>query len=62
MGGLYDEAVIAVVELVVGRQFGLLAAVEQRVQIRPDRFRVPDVCVVAEKPGSPSGQYTVRPA
>ena len=34
----------------MGRRLGFYAVPEQRVQIRPDRFRVPDVCVVYEKP------------
>jgi Uma2 family endonuclease len=29
-------------------QWGLRAVVEQRVQVAPDRFRVPDVCITAE--------------
>ena len=33
-----------------GRSLGLFAVPEQRVQTRPRRFRVPDVCVVSEKP------------
>jgi Uma2 family endonuclease len=32
------------------RRPGLFAMPEQRVQTRPDRFRVPDVCVVGERP------------
>lgn len=34
----------------IGRRLGLFTVPEQRVQVRPDRFRVPDVCVVADKP------------
>jgi Uma2 family endonuclease len=34
----------------IGRRLGLFAVPEQRVQIRPNRYRVPDVCMVAEKP------------
>jgi len=33
------------------KQWGIRVVVEQRVQVKPDRFRVPDVCVVkAETP------------
>src|SRR5690348_8795584 len=35
---------------VIGRRLGFFAVPEQRVQIRADRFRVPDVCVVTDKP------------
>jgi Uma2 family endonuclease len=34
----------------IGRRLGLFAVPEQRVQVRPDRYRVPDVCVVTVKP------------
>jgi Uma2 family endonuclease len=34
----------------IGRRLGLFAVPEQRVQIRPDRCRVPDVCVVTDRP------------
>jgi Uma2 family endonuclease len=33
------------------KQWGAYAAVEQRVQVKPERFRVPDVCVVLGEPG-----------
>jgi Uma2 family endonuclease len=29
------------------RQTGIFAATEQRVQVKPTRFRIPDVCAVA---------------
>src|SRR4051812_41167633 len=33
------------------KQWGIQVLVEMRVQVRPDRFRVPDICVIAgEKP------------
>src|ERR1022692_4794849 len=35
---------------IIGRRLGLFAVPEQRVQVRRDRFRVPDVCVVADRP------------
>ena len=35
------------------------AVVEVRVQVRPDRFRVPDVCIVAG--GRPEGRVIVSP-
>jgi Uma2 family endonuclease len=31
-------------------QWGTYATVEQRVQVSPERFRVPDVCIVLGKP------------
>ena len=34
----------------IGRRLGFFAVPEQRVQVHPDRYRVPDVCVVTEKP------------
>jgi Uma2 family endonuclease len=34
----------------LARRLGLFAMPEQRVQTRPSNFRVPDVCVVAERP------------
>jgi Uma2 family endonuclease len=47
---------------VIGRRLGLFAVPEQRVQTRPDRFRVPDVCVVTEKPeGEPGRRIVTRP-
>jgi Uma2 family endonuclease len=47
---------------VIGRRLGLFAVPEQRVQIRPDRFRVPDVCVVTDKPeGEPGRRIVTRP-
>jgi Uma2 family endonuclease len=47
---------------VIGRRLGLFAVPEQHVQIRPDRFRVPDVCVVTDKPeGEPGHRIVTRP-
>jgi Uma2 family endonuclease len=34
----------------IGRRLGLFAVPEQRVQVHPNRYRVPDVCVVTERP------------
>jgi len=46
----------------IGRRLGLFAVPEQRVQTRPDRFRVPDVCVLSEKPeGEPGRRFVTRP-
>ncbi len=46
----------------VDRKFGFFTVSEQRVQTRPDRFRVPDVCVVTEKPeGEPGRRIVTRP-
>jgi Uma2 family endonuclease len=41
------------------RKMSFYAVPEQRVQCHPDRFRVPDVCVVAEKPIGPLGRRIV---
>lgn len=38
---------------------GWLNSPEQCVQTRPDRFRVPDVCVVTEPPAGPFGRRIV---
>jgi Uma2 family endonuclease len=44
------------------RSLGFFAVPEQRVQTRRDRFRVPDVCVVTEKPaGEPGRRIVTRP-
>jgi Uma2 family endonuclease len=44
------------------RSLGFFAVPEQRVQTRPDRFRVPDVCVVTGKPEGESGRrIVIRP-
>jgi Uma2 family endonuclease len=43
----------------IGRKLGLCAVPEQRVQVRPDRFRVPDVCVVSHKPEGALGRRIV---
>ncbi len=40
------------------RKWGIRAVVEQRVQVKPGRFRVPDVCVVV---GDPGEQVLTRP-
>jgi Uma2 family endonuclease len=44
---------------VLGRRLGFFAVPEQRVQTRPERFRVPDVCVVTEKPEGEFGRRIV---
>ena len=38
--------------------FGLLVVAEQRVQVTPSRFRIPDLCVVR---GNPGEQILTRP-
>ena len=44
------------------RSLGFFAVPEQRVQTRRDRFRVPDVCVVTDKPeGEPGRRIITRP-
>lgn len=44
---------------IIGRRLGLFAVPEQRVQVRQDRFRVPDVCVVADRPDGTFGRRIV---
>src|SRR5258708_35374174 len=47
---------------VIGRRLGLFTVPEQRVQSRADRFRVPDVCVLTDKPeGVPGRRIVTRP-
>ena len=49
------------------RSVGFFTVPEQRVQTRPDRFRVPDVCVLTDKPEgehshrSPGRRIVTRP-
>jgi Uma2 family endonuclease len=46
----------------IGRRLGLFAVPEQRVQVSGNRFRVPDVCMVAEKPeGAPGRRIVTQP-
>ena len=46
----------------IGRRFGLFTVPEQRVQIAGNRFRVPDVCMVNEKPeGTPGRGIVTQP-
>jgi Uma2 family endonuclease len=40
------------------KQWGITVVVEQRVQVKPTRFRIPDVCIVL---GEPDGQIFRRP-
>ncbi len=40
------------------KQLGITVVVEQRVQVSPTRFRIPDVCVVL---GEPDGQIFRQP-
>jgi len=40
------------------KRWGISVVTEQRVQVRPDRFRIPDVCVVV---GDPGEQVLTRP-
>jgi Uma2 family endonuclease len=43
----------------MGRRLGFYAVPEQRVRLRSDRFRIPDVCVVSQKPSGPVGRGIV---
>ena len=46
----------------IGRRLGLYAVPEQRVSVHSDRFRVPDVCMVTEKPqGRPGRRIVTEP-
>jgi Uma2 family endonuclease len=40
------------------KEWGISVATEQRVQVKPTRFRIPDVCVVL---GTPNEQILTRP-
>jgi Uma2 family endonuclease len=40
------------------KQWGISAATEMRIQVKPSRFRIPDVCVVLGEPGE---QILTRP-
>jgi Uma2 family endonuclease len=45
------------------RSLGFFPVPEQRLQTRPNRFRVPDVCVLTDKPeGEPARRIVTRPA
>jgi Uma2 family endonuclease len=41
------------------KQWGITVLPEQRVQVRADRYRIPDVCVLA--PGAPREQIVTHP-
>src|SRR5665213_2132348 len=43
------------------RRPGMFAMPEQRVQTRPNHFRVPDVCVVSERPDDVVRGIVTRP-
>lgn len=43
----------------MGRRMGFFAVPEQRVRMRQDLVRIPDVCVVFEKPAGPVGRRIV---
>jgi Uma2 family endonuclease len=46
----------------IGRRLGLFTVPEQRVRISGNRFRVPDVCMVSEKPeGTPGRGIVTQP-
>jgi len=46
----------------IGRRLGFFAVPEQRVQTRTNRFRVPDVCIVTDKPeGEPGRRIVTNP-
>ena len=43
------------------RSLGMFSRPEQRIQTRPRRFRIPDVCVVTERPDDQSRGIVTRP-
>jgi Uma2 family endonuclease len=43
----------------IGRRLAMFAVPEQRVQTRPSRFRVPDVCVLTHRPDGETGRRIV---
>ncbi len=43
----------------IGRRLGLITLSEQRVQTRSNHFRVPDVCVITERPEGKFGRRNV---
>ena len=46
----------------IGRRLSLFAVPEQRVQINADRFRVPDVCALTDRPeGTPGRRIVTQP-
>jgi Uma2 family endonuclease len=45
----------------IDRQFGWFTLLEQRVQTRTDRFRVPDVCVITGRPDPEACGTVTRP-
>jgi Uma2 family endonuclease len=45
----------------MGRRLGFYALPEQRIQTRPDRFRVPDVCLANEKPFGVEWVWVIAP-
>jgi Uma2 family endonuclease len=45
------QAAIAAFFFVRRKQWGISIATELRVQVKPDRFRIPDICVVLGQPG-----------
>ena len=54
--GEWDHARLqALIERYLGnreREWGILVVTEQRIQVSPTRFRVPDIAVVASRPAS----------
>lgn len=42
------------------KEWGINVVVEQRVQVSPTRFRIPDVCVVLGDPGADSEETSVH--
>jgi Uma2 family endonuclease len=43
----------------IGRRLALFSVPEQRIQTRPERFRVPDVCVLTDRPEGEQGRRIV---
>jgi Uma2 family endonuclease len=45
----------------VDRRLGVRSLTEQRVQTQPDHFRIPDVCVITERPDARARGIVTKP-
>jgi len=52
------QAAVAAFFFVRRKKWGISVATELRVQVRPNRYRIPDICVVVGEPGE---QILTRP-
>ncbi|HEY7336288.1 MAG TPA: Uma2 family endonuclease [Bryobacteraceae bacterium] len=53
------QALVGMALLAQEKQYGVTGLLSPRVQVKPTRFRIPDVCVLA--PGAPREEITVHP-